>query len=198
MLQRLVGIITDTKVARVLVDPMRREVVRLLAEGEKTENELAESLGLSDSSVGHHLKVLKDAGLVRVSRREVEAHGILQKFYRSNAIIYLVDSHNMPMEIDRYFMPISLERIRGIVASAAVILGESVHLSEEDAETTGKAFAAAMIRVSRKFSKRWNGTREELLSKLYTAALRQLLQRRGVMPEKVQSFLVRAFSVRKH
>ena len=197
-MQRPVRIITDPKIARILVDPMRREIVRLLAESERTENDLAQTLGLSDPSVGHHLKVLKNVGLIRVARRKAEEHGILQKFYESNAIVYLVDSHNMSKEIDRYFMPISLERVRGIIAAAGVILGETIQLTENDAEKLAKSFASAVIKVSGKFSRPWRGTREELLTCLYTAAITLIVKEPAEMPEKVMKFLTRAFGVRIH
>jgi DNA-binding transcriptional ArsR family regulator len=190
---RAVEVITDPRIARILVDPMRREIVRLLAEGEKTENELAGLLGLSDPSVGHHLKVLRDAKLIRVVRMEAEEHGILQKFYQSNATVYLVDSHNMRREIDRYFMPISLERVRGVMTAASLVLGrEGAQFSEKDVEEFAKLFASAIVRSSTKFSKRWKGSREELLAALYRNALSYVLANPGSISENVRK-LLRAF-----
>jgi DNA-binding transcriptional ArsR family regulator len=187
---KAVEVITDSKVARILVDPMRREMVRLLAEGEKTENELAGLLGLSNPSVGHHLKVLREGGLIRVARKEAEEHGILQKFYESNATVYLVDSHNMQQEIDRYFMPINLERIRGIMTAASLVLRrEGIQLNEKDVEEFAKLFASAIVRSSTKFSKRWNGSREELLAALYRSALSYVLANRGQLSENVRKLL---------
>jgi len=190
---KAVEVITDPKVARILVDPMRREIVRLLAESEKTENELAGLLGLSNPSVGHHLKVLRGGGLIRVTRKEAEEHGILQKFYESNATVYLVDSHNMQQEIDRYFMPINLERVRGIMTAASLVVRrEGTQLNEKDVEEFAKLFASAIVRSSTKFSKRWNGSREELLAALYRSALSYVLANRGQLSENVRKIL-RAF-----
>jgi DNA-binding transcriptional ArsR family regulator len=190
---KAVEVITDTKTAGILVDPMRREIVRLLAEGEKTENDLAGVLGLSDPSVGHHLKVLLEGGLIRVVRKEAEEHGIVQKFYESNAIVYLVKSQDMPLGIDRYFMPISLERVRGVMAAASLVLRrEAIQLNPKDAEEFAKLFASAMIRSSTKFSKRWNGNREELLAALYRSALSHVLANPGGLSESVRK-LLRAF-----
>ncbi len=189
---KAVEVITDPKIARILVDPMRREIARLLAEGEKTENELAGLLGLSNPSVGHHLKVLRGGGLIRVVRKEAEEHGILQKFYESNAIVYLVDSHNMRQEIDRYFMPISLERVRGIMIAASLVLKREGMLTEKGVEEFAKLFASAIVRSSTKFSKRWNGSREELLAALYRSALRYILANPDQLSENVRK-LLRAF-----
>ena len=196
-MQKSVRIITDSRTARVLVDPMRREIVRLLAEDERTENELAEDMGLSNPSVGHHLKVLRHAGLIRVARTEAEEHGILQKFYASNAIVYLVDSHEMSKEIDRYFMPISLERVRGIMAAAGLVVGSATELTEADVENFAKLFVAALVEATKRFSKSWKGTREELLAALYTAALRYVLKD-AETPAKVRELLQRALLKKTH
>lgn len=56
-------------VFKALADPTRREVLRLLAHGERTAGELAEPFDMSKPSMSHHFAVLKEAGLIR-SRRE--------------------------------------------------------------------------------------------------------------------------------
>jgi DNA-binding transcriptional ArsR family regulator len=190
---KAVEVITDPKIATVLVDPMRREIVRLLSEGEKTENKLAGMLGLSDPSVGHHLRLLKENGLIRIVRTESEEHGILSKFYRSNATVYLVDSHTMPQEIDRYFMPITLERARGVMAAASMILKRrAIRLDERDIEQFAKMLSSGMIHASARFSKGWSGTREELLVELHRSALSYVLANPAPLSENVLK-LLRAF-----
>jgi DNA-binding transcriptional ArsR family regulator len=54
---------------KALADPTRREILRLLAGGEKTAGELANRFDMAKPSVSHHFAVLKEAELVR-SRRE--------------------------------------------------------------------------------------------------------------------------------
>jgi DNA-binding transcriptional ArsR family regulator len=56
------------QVFRALADPTRREILRLLAPGEKTAGELAEQFDMTKPSVSHHFAVLKDADLVRTRR----------------------------------------------------------------------------------------------------------------------------------
>lgn len=51
---------------QALSDPHRRAAVSLLREGPRTVNELVEALGLSQPGTSKHLRVLRDAGLVRV------------------------------------------------------------------------------------------------------------------------------------
>jgi DNA-binding transcriptional ArsR family regulator len=49
-----------------VAEPSRRRILDLLREGEHTVNELVARLRLSQPNVSKHLKVLREAGLVRV------------------------------------------------------------------------------------------------------------------------------------
>jgi DNA-binding transcriptional ArsR family regulator len=49
-----------------LADPVRREIVALLAAGEHGAGELAGHFAVSRPAVSRHLRVLREAGLVRV------------------------------------------------------------------------------------------------------------------------------------
>ena len=49
----------------VLSDCSRRRILDLLRERERSVNELVEALGLSQPGVSKHLRVLREAGLVR-------------------------------------------------------------------------------------------------------------------------------------
>jgi len=51
-----------------LADPHRRAVLDLLWRGECSVNEVAERLTLSQPQASKHLRVLRDAGLVRVQK----------------------------------------------------------------------------------------------------------------------------------
>ena len=51
--------------AKALAHPVRVQIVRILARTEGCVNQLVEQLPLAQSTVSQHLKVLKDAGLVR-------------------------------------------------------------------------------------------------------------------------------------
>jgi ArsR family transcriptional regulator, arsenate/arsenite/antimonite-responsive transcriptional repressor len=56
-------------VFKALSDPTRREVLRLLSQGERTAGELAEQFDMTKPSMSHHFSVLKEADLIR-SRRD--------------------------------------------------------------------------------------------------------------------------------
>ena len=47
-----------------LGDPNRREILRLLADGDKAVTELADAMPISRPAVSRHLRLLREAGLV--------------------------------------------------------------------------------------------------------------------------------------
>lgn len=59
----------DAELFKLLAVDKRIEIVEQLKTGERCVNDLAESLGISQSAVSQHLKVLKAAGLVTDERR---------------------------------------------------------------------------------------------------------------------------------
>lgn len=189
-MRRGVEVVTDPQKARVLVDPMRREIVRLLSLRLMTESELAETLGLSDPSVNHHLKILAGAGLIRIARREVEEHGIVQKFYEAMAAIYLVDGKSMPLEIERYFMPVRLERALGVVSALSLAEKEPTQVSTREVEDFAKALDSAIIEVAHSHSRQRNEEREEIIRKIYRDALMHLLKKPERLPENIRGLLV--------
>jgi DNA-binding transcriptional ArsR family regulator len=52
-------------VFEVLDDPVRRDILALLRQGERPAGVLVEALALPQPSVSKHLKTLREAGLVR-------------------------------------------------------------------------------------------------------------------------------------
>jgi DNA-binding transcriptional ArsR family regulator len=57
-----------SKVFAALSDPIRRDMVARLADGDATVNELAEPYEVTVQAVSKHLRVLEDAGVVSRSR----------------------------------------------------------------------------------------------------------------------------------
>lgn len=51
-----------------LADPTRRQILALLADGEKTVTQLAEPFNISQPAISKHLKVLERAGLIERGR----------------------------------------------------------------------------------------------------------------------------------
>ena len=57
---------TTTDAFNAVAEPRRRQILDLLAEGERTVNELADLLDLAQPLVSKHLRVLREVGLVDV------------------------------------------------------------------------------------------------------------------------------------
>ena len=60
---------TTDAVLRALAEPQRRRILRLVRDQEMTAGHIAEQFTISPQAVSQHLRVLKDAGLLR-ERRE--------------------------------------------------------------------------------------------------------------------------------
>src|ERR687893_956696 len=70
---------TTTDAFNAMAEPRRREIVDLLAAGERPVNDVVDALGLAQPQVSKHLRVLREVGVVDV--REDGRH----RLYRLNA-----------------------------------------------------------------------------------------------------------------
>jgi len=171
---KLVQIIDDAQAARLLSDPMRRAILNILRRGPLTQAELAESLGLTNATISHHLSLLKRIGFLSVAKEEVESHGIVKKFYTPSAYLYVLDVDRLPRAVARYYYPINIERARGILS--ALPSTSVTHLREKDVDALGEEFTRMLVKIARNFAKitveETEG--EELIQKLYRETLHRL------------------------
>jgi DNA-binding transcriptional ArsR family regulator len=70
---------TTSDAFNAIAEPRRREILNYLALQERPVGDIVDSLGLEQSSVSKHLRVLRDVRLVHVRRQG------RQMFYRTNA-----------------------------------------------------------------------------------------------------------------
>jgi predicted ArsR family transcriptional regulator len=81
-------VVSEPEQLRALADDLRAGIISLLRWRARSTQELARELGIPKGTVGHHLKVLERAGLVRVVRtRQVRA--VTEKFYGRTARLFL-------------------------------------------------------------------------------------------------------------
>lgn len=81
-------VVSEPQQLRALADDLRAGVISLLRSRARSTQELARELGIPKGTIGHHLKVLERAGLVRVVRtRQVRA--VTEKFYGRTAHLFL-------------------------------------------------------------------------------------------------------------
>jgi DNA-binding transcriptional ArsR family regulator len=88
-----------------LGDAHRRDILRLLSEGDKPVNQIAAALPISRPAVSRHLRLLKEAGLVAE-----QAHGTLRIYHLREEGLHAVQAY--------------LERVWG----AAITGGEHAHV----------------------------------------------------------------------
>src|SRR5580765_2131813 len=62
------------RIGKALVNPLRLEMLELLAQSERTVESLAEELALSMANASQHLQVLRTAGLVETRRDGLFIH----------------------------------------------------------------------------------------------------------------------------
>jgi DNA-binding transcriptional ArsR family regulator len=102
-------VVQEPEQLRALGDDLRSKIVVLLRSHAASTTELAEKLGLPKGTVGHHLKVLEKAGLVRVVRtRQVRA--LTEKYYGRVARLFVFRSSDADGEDVRNVAAASLRR----------------------------------------------------------------------------------------
>lgn len=181
MPKRIIDVVSDPKVAELLVDPAKRQILRYLAENQLTQKMLAELLGMRDPSVYYHLKGLSRAKLIRVAYSEPEGHGIIQKFYEADALYFIADYTKMPLDIRRYFIAENLERLRGVFAILRALRGITISLSTPEMEKLAERVAVVLVEVSKRqelksTAKAAAAGREALIMNLYGEALRKVIE----------------------
>ncbi len=109
-------VVQDPKQLRALGDFTRGRIVGLLGQRAASTTELAAALDMPKGTVGHHLKVLEKAGLVRVVRtRQVRA--LTEKFY--GRVARLFELKGVDSEADLRAGAISAMMLRHVAEEAA-------------------------------------------------------------------------------
>lgn len=94
-------ITTDPTKAKALENDVRAKILDMLADREMTIEEIHTELERrheekAETTVRHHVNVLKDAGMVELARLE-EAGGGTRKYYKSNTRVF---SYDLPDDAD--------------------------------------------------------------------------------------------------
>ena len=101
-------VVWETEQLRALADDVRLRIVAILRERAATTTELAEQVGLAKGTVAHHLKVLENAGLVKVVRtRRVRA--MTESFYGRVARLFVIKSTDDKPQLRVRLSPADLE-----------------------------------------------------------------------------------------
>ncbi len=147
-------VVREPEQLRALGDDLRAEIVVILRERAHSTTELAEKLGLPKGTVGHHVKVLEKAGLIRVVRtRQVRA--LTEKLYGRTARLFLFKSSD---DADG-------EDVRNVAAASLRTAAEEMLPLGDDDRTT---FAVLRIRLTdddaRRFVRRLEKLHEDFIA----------------------------------
>jgi DNA-binding transcriptional ArsR family regulator len=171
-------IVNDSKVAKVLVDPMRRAILNLLSQKPMTQAQLAGELGLSGASLNYHIKILRSKKLVVVAKREFEMHRLRQIFFLAATYLFIYDLDSLPKHIARYFYPVSLERARAIIS--LLIIND--HISIDQTPNISNSFSELLSRELVKVAKAYEQkdvdyAHEKIIYEIYTKAISKVLDK---------------------
>ena len=181
---KAVYIVEDPKIAKVLVDPMRRAILDLLRQKPMTQAGLANELGLTAASLNYHMKILRSKKLVTIAKREVERHKVMQIFFSTAAYLYVYDLDSLPKNIARYFYPVSLERARAIVSllmlkrdSSSSLAYRHIEQTPDVINTISDNLSRFLIKTARSYEKKIvNHADEGIIYEIYTKAISNLLR----------------------
>jgi DNA-binding transcriptional ArsR family regulator len=143
-------VVREPEQFRAVGDDLRSKIVVLLREHAHSTSELAELLGLPKGTVGHHVKVLEKAGLVKVVRtRQVRA--VTEKYYGRTARLFVFK-----------WSEADSESVRDVAAASLRRAAEEMLPIGEDGRTT---FALLRCRLTdedaRRFARRLDRLAEE-------------------------------------
>ena len=101
-----VKLITSPEAFQLLADETRRKMIYLLRVKEMTVSQVAEQMGLTTQAIYHHIRKLKDAGMVEIAKEERTGH-FIETYYRSTAEIFHISHGQETTQKDHE------ERLRG-------------------------------------------------------------------------------------
>lgn len=84
---RTFKVIRDPEAFQLMADETRRKIVHMLRAKEMTVSQLASELGLTPQAIYHHIRKMRDAGLVEVAREERVDH-FIETYFRATAEVF--------------------------------------------------------------------------------------------------------------
>ena len=134
-----VTIVSDPEKIKILVDPMRRKILRTMREGKETDEgtirkemtvpEIAQKLGVAAPKCYHHVDLLLEHGFVKVAREEMKKRSKITFYERTSPAFVLASTID---EIERK------EGIRTDPLISFISDGYRLNLSEKQKEEAQK------------------------------------------------------------
>jgi DNA-binding transcriptional ArsR family regulator len=141
----------DREQLRLLSDPLRQRIVKLLAQKEMSTTELSETLPDAPSNLYYHVDRLRDAGLITLIRSEPR-RGTIEKYYAAVAKCFMVKPELVAtMGEDSSADEELLGGVRGVVEDTFQGFARTVvsgALRDLDAGDSAEALEAIVVGIS--------------------------------------------------
>src|SRR5579871_1729456 len=108
---------------KAISDPTRSRILNIIQNQPATAKQIAERLGATPGAIGHHLRVLEEAGLAQVMARRL-VRGIVASYYTRTAKIFNFD---LPKELSG-----GESAVTEIIGKAYDEVAESLEAYEDD------------------------------------------------------------------
>jgi DNA-binding transcriptional ArsR family regulator len=133
--------------AKALAHPLRGRILRLCAQRELTNKQLADRLGSEPGTVLYHVRLLVEAGLLRQAEIRTGQSGALEKPYRSTGTTWWLDDPLAGTEPDVRFAPIQAfqdELAEAGPGSVQLFERFMLHLSPEEVQELDRRILAVL------------------------------------------------------
>jgi len=114
-----IEVVSDPKVIKLMMEPTRAAIIKLVASNEMTVKQLSTELGKNPGTILHHIEKLRKVGIVVEVRTQQTPTGIVQRYYRARAREYRLGIKEM-MQTDNGVAKFAEDRLRSIVRTLAV------------------------------------------------------------------------------
>lgn len=114
-----IEVISDPKVIKLMMEPTRAAIIKLVASKEMTVKQLATELGKNAGTILHHIEKLKKVGIIVEVRTQQTPTGIVQRFYRARAREFRLGIKEM-MRTDNGVAKFAEDRLNSIVRALDV------------------------------------------------------------------------------
>lgn len=175
-----VEIVRDPKIIEILADPVRREILRLITSQPMTETQLGKRIMLTKPSIDHHLKILRNSGLIKIETTKIGIHGILEKYYAPRAGLFIIDWENIPQKLRRHFLRAQIERLNGVLS--LILLekkkeGKVFELTSDTLKELAQELAKNEVAAAKQYGDQELDMNSEMLQiRIYSEALKKLFK----------------------
>lgn len=174
--KRAFKLVSEVRVARLIMNPTRRRILALLSDRPMTGAELARALEVAPSTVSAHLNLLRRNRIVKIARVVREAHGIPQKYFDVNAVYIHNDFDEMPPATRASHVCIYREQLRGVFSALQVLTGVKRVIEPAAIEELARNISSAITRIIQGYSDRkTDDNRDTLIVDVFAEALVEVM-----------------------